>query len=353
MGAQSTPPADSTRAVATAAVQRRRAQSVQMLGFFAVMALLPIFVRNGYYVHIGVVIGINLITVIGLNLLIGYAGQVSLGHAAFYGIGAYTSGILTATYGWSPWFAVIVALALTCAVAWLVGKPTLRLKGHYLAMGTLGFGIIVAVLIRQMSWLTCGSSGLTEIPGISIAGQMLDSETQYFYFVWFFVVVVMVLFANLVDSRPGRALRALHDSEAASDMLGVDTASYKVHAFVISAAHASLAGTLYAHSSMRFLSPTPFGFHTSIALLVMVVLGGSGTLWGPALGAISITVIQEVLRPYADFDIIVYGLMLMVLMILMPGGIARGLQNLAQWWQGMRERARERGRERRPREASP
>lgn len=338
MSSQAKPLADVTCDVAASAAQSRRALALQMLGFFAIMALLPVFVRNGYYVHIGVVIGINLIIVTGLNLLMGYAGQVSLGHAAFYGIGAYTSGILTATYGWSPWYAVIVALALTCAVAWVVGKPTLRLKGHYLAMATLGFGIIVAVLIRQMSWLTCGSSGLTEIPGISIAGRMLDSETQYFYFVWFFVLALMIMFVNLVDSRPGRALRALHDSEAAADMLGVDTASYKVHAFVISAAYASLAGTLYAHSSMRFLSPTPFGFHTSIALLVMVVLGGSGTLWGPALGAITITVIQEVLRPYADFDIIVYGLMLMVLMILMPGGIARGLQDLAQWLRARSQR---------------
>ncbi len=345
MSSQPKPLAGETCPVAPSAAQRRRALSLQMLGFFAVMALLPVFVHNGYYVHIGVVIGINLIIVIGLNLLMGYAGQISLGHAAFYGIGAYTSGILTATYGWSPWFAVIVAIALTCTVAWLVGKPTLRLKGHYLAMATLGFGVIVAVLIRQMSWLTCGSSGLTEIPGVSIAGRMLDSETQYFYFVWFFVLALMVLFANLVDSRPGRALRALHDSEPAAGMLGVDTASYKVHAFVISAAYASLAGSLYAHSSMRFLSPTPFGFHTSIALLVMVVLGGSGTLWGPALGAITVTLIQEVLRPYADFDIIIYGLILMAMMILMPGGIARGLQNLARWWQ--------RRSERRPREASP
>ncbi len=339
------PLADLACDVTASAARKRRAQSLQMLGFFLVMALLPVFIRNGYYVHIGVVIGINLIIVMGLNLLMGYAGQVSLGHAAFYGIGAYTSGILTATHGWSPWYAVIVAVALTSAVAWLVGKPTLRLKGHYLAMATLGFGVIISVLIRQMSGLTCGSSGLTNIPGISIAGQMLDSETQYFYFVWFFVLALMVLFVNLVDSRPGRALRALHDSEPAAEMLGVATASYKVQAFVISAAYAALAGSLYAHSSMRFLSPTPFGFHTSIALLVMVVLGGSGTLWGPALGAITITVIQEILAKYADFDIIVYGLILMVMMILMPGGIARGLQNLVQWWQQRRER--------RPREASP
>ncbi len=326
------PDAPTIGAVTASAQATRRALLIQMAAFFAAIALLPVFVRNGYYLHIGVYIGIHLIMAVGLNLLMGYAGQVSLGHAAFYGIGAYTSGILTATHGWSPWLAMPASLFVTCLVAYIVGKPTLRLKGHYLAMATLGFGIIVSVLIRQTDWLTCGSSGLTDIPGFSIAGRGLDTEMQYYYFVWLFVAMLLAVFANLVDSRPGRAMRALHDSELAADMLGVDTSAYKVRAFVISAAYAAIAGSLYAHSSVRFLSPTPFGFHTSVALLVMIVLGGAGTLWGPVLGAISITVIQELLRPWADYDIVVYGLILVVLMILLPGGVARGLADLANWW---------------------
>ncbi|MFW6437968.1 MAG: branched-chain amino acid ABC transporter permease [Armatimonadota bacterium] len=309
--------------------RRRRMEKLQLLIFFAVIAALPLVVRNSYYLHIATFIGLNLILATGLNLLMGYAGQVSLGHAAFYGIGAYTSGILTATYGWNAWPAMGAALLLTCVVAWLVGKPTLRLKGHYLAMATLGVGIIASVVMRQWVSMTGGPAGM-KTPGIVTFGWELasDMDVHYFYFVWAFVCIMTIVFANLVQSRPGRGLRALHDSELAAQILGIDTASFKVRAFVISAAYASIAGSLYAHSSMRFLSPTPFDFHTSIALLVMVVLGGQGTLWGPVLGAVTITFIQEVLRPWAEYDIVVYGLLLMVLMIVMPGGLSRALASL-------------------------
>ncbi len=331
--------------------RRRRAQKIQLLVFFAAMALLPLVVRNSYYIHVIIFVGLNLILATGLNLLMGYAGQVSLGHAAFYGIGAYASGILTAKYGLNPWTAMLGALVLTCAVAWLIGKPTLRLKGHYLAMATLGVGIIVTVILRQWVDMTGGPAGMQTpgmvLPGISVSltGPDIgldifswelesDMDVHYYYFVWAWVCVLTVVFANLVQSRPGRALRALHDSELASQILGIDTAAFKVRAFVISAAYASIAGTLYAHSSMRFLSPTPFDFHTSIALLVMVVLGGQGTLWGPVVGAVTITFIQEVLRPWAEYDIVVYGLILMVLMIVMPGGLTRAFRSLWVWLRG-------------------
>ncbi|MEA3403356.1 MAG: branched-chain amino acid ABC transporter permease [Armatimonadota bacterium] len=325
--------------------RRRRAEKIQLVLFFTAVALLPLVVRNAYYLHILTVVGLNLILATGLNLLMGYAGQVSLGHAAFYGIGAYASGILTATYGWNPWLAMLAAIVITSAVAWLVGKPTLHLKGHYLAMATLGVGIIVSVVIRQWSEMTGGPQGLMNIPSITLAGWELrsDMDVHYFYFVWGWGCLLSVLFSNLVASRPGRALRALHDSELAAETLGVDTAAFKVRAFVISAAYASIAGTLYAHSSMRFLSPTPFDFHKSIALLVMVVLGGQGTLWGPVLGAATITFIEEVLRPYADYDIIAYGLLLMFMMVVMPGGVARALGSLADW---LRERIARRSGER-------
>ncbi len=312
--------------------RRRRAQKLQILSLFALVIVLPLAVRNSYYIHVIIFIGLNLILATGLNLLMGYAGQVSLGHAAFFGIGAYASGILTATYGWNAWPAMLAALVVTCLVAWLVGRPTLRLKGHYLAMATLGVGIIVSVVLRQWVDLTGGPAGM-KTTGITTFGWELrsDADVHYYYFVWGWVCVLTILFANLVESRPGRALRALHDSELAAQILGIDTAAFKVRAFVISAAYASIAGTLYAHSSMRFISPTPFGFQTSIALLVMVVLGGQGTLWGPVVGAVTITFIQEFLRPFGEWEIVVYGLILMVLMVVMPGGLARGLGMLWHW----------------------
>jgi len=302
---------------------RRRAQLLQFLVFFALAMLVPAFVRNSYYLNVLVYIGINVIVATGLNLLMGYAGQVSLGHAGFYGLGAYASGILTLKYGWSPWAAMPAGVVITCSVAYLVGKPTLRLKGHYLAMATLGFGIIIEVLLRQMRWLTDGASGLLGIPPISIAGRPIETDMGYYYFVWAFLTLLLVMFANLTESRPGRALRALRESELAAGMLGVDTASYKVQVFVISAAYAAIGGSLYAHSSLHFISPQDFGFHTSIALLVMVVVGGEGTLWGPVFGAAAITAIREALRPYNDVDIVVYGLLLVAMMVTMPGGLSR------------------------------
>lgn len=323
--------------------RRRYMQKLQILALFSFMALLPLVVRNTYYIHVIIFIGLNLILATGLNLLMGYAGQVSLGHAAFFGIGAYTSGILTATYDWNAWLALLAALALTSFVAWLVGRPTLRLKGHHLSMATLGVGIIVAVVLRQWEGMTGGPAGM-KTPGISILGFDLNTDLRYYYFVWAWVCLLTVLFADLVESRPGRALRALHDSELAAQILGIDTASFKVRAFVISAAYASIAGSLYAHSSMRFISPTPFAFETSVALLVMVVLGGQGTLWGPVVGAVSITFIQEFLRPWAQYDIVVYGLILMVLMIVMPGGLSRALGRLWEIVSGRVRARRARGR---------
>jgi branched-chain amino acid transport system permease protein len=325
--------------------RRRRREKLQILLFFAAVAVLPLLVTNSYYLHILTFIGLNLILATGLNLLMGYAGQVSLGHAAFYGIGAYASGILTAKYGWNAWPAMGAALLVTCAIAWLVGKPTLKLKGHYLAMATLGVGIIASVVMRQWVSMTGGPAGM-KTPGIVTFGWELasDMDVHYFYFVWGFVCVLTILFANLVRSRPGRALRALHNSELAAQILGIDTAAFKVRAFVISAGYASIAGSLYAHSSMRFLSPTPFDFHTSIALLVMVVLGGQGTLWGPVLGAVTVTFIQEALRPWAQYDIVVYGLLLMVLMIVMPGGLSRALGSVWNWTVKIVGRIRGRGR---------
>ncbi len=337
MSAQEAPQLEAQpRSEAVVLARRRRMQKMQILALFALMALLPLVVRNTYYIHVIIFIGLNLILATGLNLLMGYAGQVSLGHAAFFGIGAYASGILTATYGWNAWLAMLAALLLTSFVAWLVGRPTLRLKGHYLAMATLGVGIIVSVVLRQWEGMTGGPAGM-KTPGISIFGFDLNTDVRYYYFVWSWVCLLTVLFANLVESRPGRALRALHDSELAAQILGIDTASFKVRAFVISAAYASIAGSLYAHSSMRFISPTPFAFETSVALLVMVVLGGQGTLWGPVVGAVSITFIQEFLRPWAQYDIVVYGLILMVLMIALPGGLSRALGRL---WEIAHERVR-------------
>jgi len=288
--------------------------------FALVIAVLPWVVRNEYYVNVLVFVALNSMLAIGLTLLFGCAGQISLGHAAFYGLGAYTSGILTTSYHWPIWPTMAVALLLVCAVAWLVGKPTLRLHGHYLAMATLGFGVIVNLILVEAIGLTGGHSGLVGIPGLSLAGFQLDTNLRFYFLAWAFTLATIILARNLVDSRVGRALRAIHGSETAANTLGVNTPQFKLQVFVLSAALAAVAGTLRAHF-VKFLSPEPFNWATSIALVVMVVIGGMGNVWGAILGAAAVTIVQEALRAFRDYDILVFGFLLVVAAMFFPSGL--------------------------------
>jgi branched-chain amino acid transport system permease protein len=289
--------------------------------------LLRFTAANNYYFTLLNIIGIHAILVVGLNLLLGYAGQISLGHAAFFGLGAYTSGILTATWGVNPWLALPAGLVVAGAAAFLVGVPALKLRGYYLAMATLGFGIIVYIIFNQTQELTGGPSGLSGIPSLSVAGFPLDSPDRLFLLIWPVLGVILLLSANLVDSRLGRALRALHDSEAAAQSLGVNTARAKMIIFVWSALYAALAGSLYAHT-LNFIAPTSFGFMFSIKLVTMVVVGGMASIWGSLLGATVLTVLPELLVVFHDYEIIIFGGILMVVMIFLPRGLVRGILDL-------------------------
>ncbi len=297
-----------------------------MLFAVAVLALAA-GLDNEYYFTLLNFIGIHTLLVVGLNLLLGYAGQISLGHAAFFGLGAYTSGILTATYGVNPWLALLAGLAVSGLAALLIGIPALKLRGYYLAMATLGFGIIVYIVLNEASHLTGGPSGLSGIPSLSVAGFPLNTARRLYLLIWLAVGVILALSANLVNSRSGRALRALHDGEAAAESLGVDTARMKLRIFIWSALYASLAGSLYAHT-LNFIAPASFGFMFSIKLVTMVVLGGMASIWGSLLGAGVLTVLPEVLTAFHDFEVIIFGAILMVVMIFLPRGLVRGLLDL-------------------------
>ena len=298
---------------------------------FAVIALaLAASLDNEYYFTLLNFIGIHTLLVVVLNLLLGYAGQISLGHAAFFGLGAYTSGILTATYGVNPWLALLAGMVISGLAAFLIGIPALKLKGYYLAMATLGFGIIVYIVFNQAQPLTGGPSGLSGIPSLSLAGFPLNTPGRLYLLIWTSVGLILALSANLVESRSGRAIRALHDREAAAQSLGVDTARLKLRVFIWSALYASLAGSFYAHT-LNFIAPSSFGFMFSIKLVTMVVLGGMASIWGSLLGAAVLTVLPELLSSFHDFEVIVYGAILMVVMIFLPRGLVRGLLDLREF----------------------
>ncbi|MCL4535793.1 MAG: branched-chain amino acid ABC transporter permease [Bacteroidetes bacterium] len=306
-----------------------------------VLAVIPLL-GNAYYTSVLIIIGIHAIVTVGLCLLMGYAGQVSLGGAAFYGIGAYISGILSGSYGVSPWIALAIAAVATGLLAWLVGYPIFRLRGNYLAMATLGFGIIVNILfveLRQIRFwivdipdLTGGPAGLPRpVPPLAIGSFVFDSDFSYYYLVWAFCLALLLLARNIVRSRTGRALQAIHTSEEAAASLGIDVAQLKVKVFVLSAMYASLAGSLYAHY-VAFVSPQPFGFLFSIQLVVMAVVGGLASIWGAVLGAATVRILGEVLHPFGNLDVIVFGLVLMAVIMFLPEGLNRGLARvLGQW----------------------
>jgi len=322
-------------------MMRRLKTRITLIAFGVALLAAPLVVRRPYHQSIMVFIGINALAATGLNLLMGYAGQVSLGHAAFLGIGGYTSAVLTVNHGANPWLAMIAGVALTVLVAWVMGVPTLRLHGHYLAIATLGFGMIVNVIFVEWRGLTGGQSGIPGVPEPSIAGVALDTHVRFYYLVWACVYAATVASANIAKSRPGRALRAISSSELAAQTAGINTARYKLHVFVLSAALASLAGSMWVHY-INFANPEPFNFAYSIELVVMAVLGGLGNIWGPAVGAGVITMLSQVLQPAGrllgdwlgraviDLDVPAFGLILVLMLIFLPRGVTTSLGMLFQ-----------------------
>ena len=260
----------------------------------AFLLLFPAVSRNKYYIGVMTDVGLYTIIVIGLNLLMGYAGQISLGHAGFFGIGAYCSGLLSVKLGISPWVTIIAAVIFTAGFAYLIGIPTLKLRGHYLAMATLGFGEVIFVVLSKLDWLTGDTSGLLGIKPLSMGRIQFNSDFaigQYF-FAWMVALAILILSLNITRSRVGRAFRAIHGSEIAASGMGVNIARYKIQVFVLSAVYAAIAGGLYAHFRWFIGYPT-FHLKTSIKLVTMVVVGGLGNIWGAVLGAILLTWLPE------------------------------------------------------------
>jgi branched-chain amino acid transport system permease protein len=296
-----------------------RTSRLGLLIVIAVLAVLPFVLPNAYYLDVAIRMGINAIIVLSLNMLIGFAGQISLGHAGFLGIGAYASAVLPTHYGWHPVAALSAGALVSGLLALLVARPIFALRGHYLAMATLGLGIILAMVFRNETAFTGGPDGMP-VPGLGLFGYELKTEKQWYWLVAVMLVASIWATLNLVDSPFGRALRALHGSEVASQAVGVNIWRYKVAVFVLSAVGASLMGSITAHY-VGFVTPNIADFFHSIELVTMVVVGGMASVFGSLVGAVLLTGLPQALARFEGWETVVFGAILMLTMIFLPKGL--------------------------------
>jgi len=333
-----------------ATLKRNKWSYLAMVASLLLLILLPSQHLLGQKISLLTAVGIYSIVTVGLCLLMGYTGQVALGQAAFFGLGAYISAILSTTYNVNPWLAMVIAAVATGAFAYVTGFPILRLRGNYLAMATLGLGIIMWVLFRQLRQYTGGPDGLTGIPNLSIGGFTFDTALKRYFLIWFFCIVILLISQNVMRSRAGRALRAIHGSEGAAESVGVNVTQFKVKIFVLSAVYASLAGSLYAHQT-HAIGPSSFDFLASVVILTMAVVGGLASVWGAVFGAAAILILKIELIPEMSkvnflrsfFQsgaayLIIYGLLLMLVMIFMPKGLFVTLRDAYERWRLRRTR---------------
>ena len=273
---------------------------------------------NAYLITIGTLIVIYAITVYGLNVIVGYAGQISLGHAAFFGIGAYASALLTTKAGMSFWEALPIVIILSGLIGMILGLPSLRLREDFLAITTIGINFIVEALFLYVPFFG-GALGIGGIPRVFLFGVKLKGMAFFLLCLGFLAIVIFICWW-FTRSWGGVACFALREDESAASSMGISPVRFKLLAFVIGTMMAGLGGALYAHY-MRFISATDFSFPMSITFLSMIVLGGMGTLWGPLLGAILLGVLPELFRPIVDYRILFYTALLLVMIRFQPAGL--------------------------------
>lgn len=306
-----------------------------LLALLLVVGVAPLLLPP-YYVTLLNYIGMYAMVVLGLVLLTGVGGMTSFGQAAFVGLGAYTSAYLTTTEqlpawlawaGTSPWLTLLVGVVLTASVALILGALTLKLSGHYLPLGTIAWGLSLYYLFGTLESLG-GHTGVGGLPSISLFGLKLDKGENIFYLIWALLLLAIVITQNLLNSREGRAIRALKGGQVMAESMGVNTFRSKMVIFVISAVFAAISGWLYAHTQ-RFVNPTPFGLNMGIDYLFMALIGGVGSVWGALLGAGILTLLKQWLQDWlphllgntGNYEIIVFGILIVVLMQRAPGGL--------------------------------
>jgi branched-chain amino acid transport system permease protein len=317
----------------------RAAKPLLLAALVLVVAVFPGLLDSNYWMNlVNLAISFS-VACLGLNIVLGYAGQLSLAQASFWGVGAYTSALLTVNLGVPVWMGLVAAFLVAALFGIMLGIPTLKLSGHYLAMTTIGFGIILQLILINAIWLTGGSDGIPKIPSPAIGSYELKDPSAFFYVAAVTLILLTWASMRLKDSRVGRAFLAIQGNEMAAETTGVDTTRYKVIAFALSAGYGGIGGWLFAHSGSHYISPDTFSFDQSVMFLAMAVLGGNGSAVGSIVGASLLTLVPEVLRFLKDYYMMVYSAGIVAVMIFMPGGIAslvRGLmlsQRLRDWWQ--------------------
>ncbi len=292
----------------------------QILFLTGILIIIPFLLQNDFHYEIAILSILNAMICIGLNLLMGYAGQISLGHGAFAGLGAYISVILVSNYELPPLFSIFVSILIMGILAFIISKPILNLKGHYLAMATLGIGIIINIILEVEEEFTGGIDGMS-VDSFIIFGFEFSDSLHWYILVAALLVFFIWTFENLINSPFGRLLRSIHDSEKAANSVGIDVSHYKSIVFVLSVVIATVAGSLYAFFS-GFISPAEASFSHSIELVVMVVLGGLGRVYGAIFGAVVLTVLPQLLTTFEEYETLVFGSIIILVMIFMPKGIA-------------------------------
>ncbi|WP_454289350.1 branched-chain amino acid ABC transporter permease [Rhizobium arsenicireducens] len=308
---------------------RLTTKQTTLLVLALLIAATPFFFPSAYYFRVGSLLFVNGVAVLGIVILTGYAGQISLGHAGFAGLGAYASALAPVHLGIHPAFAAVLGAVLSALIAYVVGRPILRLRGYYLAVASLGFGILVSMVLSNEAWLTGGPDGIA-VPDLGLRqvlgdiGLKLSAPQFWYFFCGLCLLIGAWLALNLHNSPTGRALRALHGSEIAASTVGVDVSRLKLQAFVISAVYASVSGSLLALQN-KFITPDVAGYMHSIELVTMAVLGGAGSVLGAILGAGILTLLPQVLTVFAEYEQVMLGLVMMLVMIFLREGLLPSL----------------------------
>lgn len=291
-----------------------------LLALAGALVLAPLILPGKFHLDMATKVCINALVCVGLNLLMGYAGQISLGHAGFFALGAYTSAILTSNYGLPSLLALGLGALGVALLAFLVGRPILRLRGNYLAMATLGLGLIIHIVINREIALTGGPDGMS-VPAFALGSWRLVHPVLWYALVAGALLLTVWGAQRLMESPAGLALKALDGSERAAEAAGVDVAACKLRVFILSAVLAAVAGSLYAHTD-RFVTPQEAGFMRSIEMVTMVVLGGMASTFGAVLGAAILTVLPQSLTIFQDHHQVAFGVLLVSMMVLAPRGLA-------------------------------